>query len=340
MAAVQRLREDVAELAPAEGRKPGTLGHRRAEHYLVERLHTIGLSPYGGDSFRLPFAIPAELRRHGAAEGMNLIAVARGSDRDAAPLLLGAHYDSLLEAPCADDNAAGVAIVLEIALELVARPLKRDVVVALFDTEEQPYAGTPGMGSEHFHAHQMDARGVACAVIQDLTGHSVSMMAGGKKRRLPRIGNLLFMTGAESHAELPGAVAGCRRPWRLPLIAVLNRYIGDVSDHRPFRRAGRPYLFFSCGRWEHYHQASDTPQRLNYRKMRRIARFLTALLAHLDALPFDAAAEADTTGFEASSLRTAFGPWFPLVRRLFKLGKIETRADIDRLAGSFLKSGL
>lgn len=340
MAAIQRLREDVAELAPAEGRKPGTLGHRRAEHYLVERLLTVGLSPYRGDSFRMPFDIPEELRRDGVTEGMNLVAAARGTDRDAAPLLLGAHYDSLLEAPCADDNAAAVAIMLEVALELVARPLKRDVVIALFDTEEQPYAGTAGMGSEHFHAHQMDARGVACAVIQDLTGHRVSIAVGGRKRRLPRVGNLLFMTGAESHAELPGAVAGCRRPWRLPLVATLNRYIGDVSDHRTFRRAGTPYLFFSCGRWEHYHRATDTPQRLNYRKMRRIARFLTALLGRLDALPFNAAAETDTTAFEVSSLRSAFGPWFPLVRRLLKLGKIETRADIDRLASILRKAGL
>ena len=132
-----------------------------------------------------------------------------------------------------------MAIVLEVALELVARPLTRDVVVALFDTEEQPYAGTPGMGSIRFHDHQMDGRGMACAVIQDLTGHDVSLRFGGKQRRLPRIRNLLFMTGAESHAELAGAVAACRRPRRLPLIAVLNRYIGDVSDHRPFRHAGQ-----------------------------------------------------------------------------------------------------
>ena len=230
---------------------------------------------------------------------------------------------------------------LEVALELVARPLTRDVVVALFDTEEQPYAGTPGMGSTHFRDRQMDRRGVACAVIQDLTGHSVSLTVGGKKRRLPRVRNLLFMTGAESHAELPGAIAACRRPWRLPLIAVLNRYIGDVSDHRAFRRAGTPYLFFSCGRGEHYHKESDTPQRLNYRKMHRIARFLTTLLARLDALPYDSGGEpVDTAAFEVSSLRSAFGPWLPLVRRALKLGKIESRADIDRIAGALLKSGL
>ena len=333
MTAIQRLRDDVAALATAEGRKPGTLGHRRAEHYLVGRLHTIGLRPYRGDSFRLPFS-------GAGTEGMNLAAVVAGSRREAPPLLLGAHYDSVLEAPCADDNAAAAAIVLEVALELVSRPLTRDVVVALFDTEESPYTGTPAMGSLHFHGRQMDDRGIACAVIQDLTGHDVRLPFGGRQRRLPRCRNLLFMTGAESHAELAPAVAACRRPSRLPLIATLNRYIGDVSDHLPFRRAEQPYLFFSCGRWQHYHRESDSPERLNYHKMRRIARFLTTLLGALDRLPFAAGPVPDTTAFELQSLRTALGPWLPVVRRLLKLGKIETRADLDRLAQALLQTGL
>ena len=340
MAAVPRLRDDVAALAAAEGRKPGTLGHRRAEHYLVERLHAIGLRPYRGDSYRLPFSVAGVPGGAAATEGMNLAAVVAGTQREAPPLLLGAHYDSVLEAPCADDNAAAVAIVLEVARELVDRPLTRDVVVALFDTEESPYTGTPAMGSLHFHERQMDARGIACAVIQDLTGHDVRLPVGGRSRRLPRIRNLLFMTGAESHAELAPAVAACRRPWRLPLIATLNRHIGDVSDHLPFRRAGHPYLFFSCGRWEHYHRESDTAERLNYRKMRRIAHFLTTLLGALDALPLAAGAVPDTTAFELQSLRTALGPWLPVVRRLLKLGKIETRADLDRLAQALLRTGL
>ena len=59
-------------------------------------------------------------------------------------------------------------------------------------------------------------------------------------------------------------------------------------------------------------------------------------------LPFAAAApsRSDTTAFEVSSLRAAFGPWLPLVRRAMKLGKIESREDIDRIASALLKSGL
>ena len=337
---VLQLRDDVVALATEEGRRPGTLGHRRAADYLAERLHAIGLRPYRGDSFRLPFTAPGKPPASATVAGLNLVGVAEGARREAPPLLLGAHYDSLLEAPCADDNAAAVAIVLDVARELVDRPLTRDLVVALFDTEELPYNDTPAMGSVYFYEQQMDSRGVACAVIQDLTGHDVRFPIGGRQRRLPRIRNLLFMTGAESHAELPAAVAACRRPWRLPLIATLNRHVGDVSDHLPFRRAGLPYLFFSCGRWEHYHQPSDTPQRLNYHKMRRISHFLSSLLGQLDTLAFAASEPADTTAFEVGSVRAALGPWLPVVRRVLKLGKIETRADLDQLAAALLRTGL
>ena len=44
-----------------------------------------------------------------------------------------------------------------------------------------------------------------------------------------------------------------------------------MGDHGVFRRNDVPYLFFSCGRWEHYHQPSDTPDRLNYEKMEHVA---------------------------------------------------------------------
>ena len=161
----------------------------------------------------------------------------------------------------------------------------------------------------------------------------------GARHRLPRIRNLLSMTGAESHPELPAGLAACRLPRRLPWIGALNHYIGDVSDHLPFRRAGLSYLFFSCGRWEHYHQPSDTPQRFNCHKMRRIARFLTGLLGQLGALTLAAAEPADTTAFELSALRAALGPWLTVVRRALKLGKIETCAYLDRLAAVLLRTG-
>lgn len=53
----------------------------------------------------------------------------------------------------------------------------------------------------------------------------------------------------------------------------MNEYVGDLSDHCIFRANGVPYLFLSCGRWRHYHAQTDTPEKLNYRKMARLTRY-------------------------------------------------------------------
>ena len=54
--------------------------------------------------------------------------VVPGRDRSLPPVLLGAHYDSVIDAPCVDDNATSVALNLAIAEEYVLRPLERDLV--------------------------------------------------------------------------------------------------------------------------------------------------------------------------------------------------------------------
>ena len=128
---------------------------------------------------------------------------------------------------------------------------------------------TGTMGSERFYAEQMDDRGVHFALIYDLVGHDVSVPAEmvpgvggllakvpglrGKDIAIPHLRHLLFMTGAESHPRLPGLVDGAEMPkkLKLKLMATLNEYVGDMSDHGVFRRNGVPYLFFSCGRWAH-----------------------------------------------------------------------------------------
>ena len=69
-----------------------------------------------------------------------------------------------------------MAITLAIAEHLRATPPARDVLVAFFDAEEPPYFLSQAMGSVRFVLDQMDAprRGL-CALIQDLTGHDVSL---------------------------------------------------------------------------------------------------------------------------------------------------------------------
>ena len=333
---VQRLRADVAALATPAGRMVGGAGHARARDFLYKRMSSLGLERYNGaDGYTLSY-------QSGGQQFFNLVGVIPGADRQARPVLLGTHYDSVIDAPCADDNAAAVAITLAVAERLRSEQPARDVLVAFFDAEEPPYFLSQAMGSIRFVLAQMDARGVGCALIQDLTGHDVSLpLPGVGGVALTKLRDLVFMTGAESHPRLADLVRGCLGRTDLPLVATLNRHVGDMSDHHAFRTSGLPYLFFSCGHWEHYHQRSDTPEKLNYEKMARIAVLLAdvTLACGTCDLP-KATGDTDTAAFEIALLERAFGALLPMLLRLVGVQKLQGRAHLDALVASLTGLGL
>ena len=284
----QDLRHDVITLATSAGRMVGTAGHTAARRYLVERLNGLGLEPHG-ERFELPYEFAG-------AKLCNVIGEVRGTQPSLAPIVLAAHYDTCGPYPGADDNAAAIAIALAIAAKLRAEPAARSVVIALFDGEEPPYSFSPAMGSIHWYHHQR--RGpVHCAVVLDLVGHDVPV---------PGIEDLVFVTGMESDPELVIDLASVSEAVRVQ--PVLNRYVGDLSDHHVFRKHQRPFLFLSCGRWEHYHTRTDTPDRLNYDKMAAIAELVELLIRRVDVAqlrgPFDG---GDTLALELAGIERHFG---------------------------------
>jgi Peptidase family M28 len=188
------------------------------------------------------------------------------------------------------------------------------------------------MGSVRFFEHQRDDRGFHAAVVMDLVGHDVPLPLPALKELLPRFGSLLFVTGAESHPALADIVRHCRRDPELPIAAARNRLVGDLSDHHVFRINGVPYLFLSCGRWPHYHQPTDTPDRLNYDKMARIRAYLLCLTGELAASELPPTPEADTTGLEITLLKEALGPGLAALLGAAGLTRLETRQDMDALA--------
>jgi hypothetical protein len=56
---------------------------------------------------------------------------------------------------------------------------------------------------------------------------------------------------------------------------------GDFSDYHAFKERSMPYVFFSCGEWEHYHMPTDTVDKLSQDKMARIALYLEAFVREL-----------------------------------------------------------
>ena len=344
----ENLKRGVSALAKPEGRRVGSPGHAHARAWLLEKVRLAGLAPYRGDGFELSYT-------EGGERFTNIVGVIRGRHPTLEPILIGAHYDSVIDAPCADDNAAAVVIALEVAEALLGGNLERDVVIAFFDAEEPPYFQSPMMGSIRFYEDQMDERGLHAALVMDLVGHDVVLPVGQALRslrvmpsmikglglKLPRLRNLLFITGAESHPEMVDLLQGASID-DLPIVATLNEYIGDLSDHGVFRSNGIPYLFLSCGRWKHYHEPTDTPERLNYMKMARITNLVVYLTERLNASPFGRGEKAGdfTVSLEIELLERAFGPLYPLLLRGAGVARLEERADVDQVASAFLSVGL
>ena len=317
------------------GRRVGQPGHDRALDYLDDRLKKIGLETFAGDTYRLPFSGTTGFGTR--MEFTNLVGVVPGSGRSdgtrSKPILIGAHFDSVIDAPCSDDNAAAVAVVLAVAEKAMARPPTSDLIVALFDSEEPPWYLGPDMGSNRFVADHGDELDLAGAFILDLVGHDVTIPSIPFARWLPRIRNFLAVLGAESHPSMAATVERARSGERgLTVLATLNRYAPDLSDHYAFRTAGFPYLFLSCGQGEHYHSPSDTPDWVNYRKVRKVYRYLDSLVRSLDTADPAKWSEDDTIGLEIRTFRRSLGWLYPIILKRLGLDKLETRRDMDALA--------
>lgn len=242
-------------------RNPGTDGGATARTELRGRLEHLGLEPGGEDGFDQP--IPG-------IGGVNLLGVIPGSgDRF---VLLAAHYDACgPNNPGADDNAAGVAVALDVASQLRRRGLNRSVIIALFDAEEPPNFLSPTMGSRWFVDHPtVPLDRIDMMICLDLVGHALGPVG------LPgQVRESIFVLGAEKSSgtgktlEAIAATPGIR-PRRID-----NYIIASMSDYDAFMNARVPFLFYTAGRWEHYHASTDTPDRLDYDKMTALATHLT-----------------------------------------------------------------
>lgn len=303
-----QLRNDVEAIATDQGRTVGTAGHRAAREYLVARCRDLGLIGYSDGELELPY-------QRSGVDFCNVVGVLPGSEPTLAPILLGAHYDTFGMQPGADDNAAAVAIMLSMVEPLRWRKLRRPVVFAFFDAEEPPHFLSEAMGSIRWYEDQR--RGdVHCAVVLDLVGHDIPA---------PGLSDLVFMTGMESDPGLE-EVFRAVQPDGIRIVPSLTRYVGDLSDYYAFRNDQRPYLFFSCGHWEHYHKQTDTADRLIYDKMSALSTHLSSLVTRLDktelAGPFEG---YDTTATEIELLTRHFAP-------ILEASDISlnTREDVDR----------
>lgn len=325
------IRRDTEKLSIPKGRRVNQPGHEIALQYLKKRMKEIGLLPFKNNNFCLPYR----------DQFTNLAGVIPGRNSSALPVLMGAHYDSAIDAPCSDDNAISVALILNISEILIRKPPERNTIVAFFDAEEKPYFLTENMGSTRFcndHCNDID---FACVVILDMIGHDFQVGIPPVDLLIPGIRQMLFILGSESHLELPAIIEHATSKSKgLRVIPTLTRYIGDRSDYHAFRKAGQPYLFISKGWGKHSHKPEDTVDWINFNRVERIQSLVLEMLELLDnATMAENRTPEDPFPCEIRMMRKAIGWPLPLILGClgFYRFALRSRIDIDSLMDRVLK---
>lgn len=201
----------------------------------------------------------------GPDAGTNLILRLRGISTKKAPVLIGAHYDGPLHSPGADDNATGVAALLELVKRFAAKPAPRPMWFVAFDQEEWGMLGSKALASELKNAGQKLCMMVSLEMLgytsdqQDYPMPAMRHVFGDRGDFIAVVGNV----GAA--VQLPAMVGAMGRHVTTKLLPVPDRgqSLPDtrLSDHSPFWDNGFNAAMVtdtSFLRNPHYHQMTDT----------------------------------------------------------------------------------
>jgi len=278
----ERLRAHVRGLAEEIGDRH--LSRREALQYARDYV-AAQLAPFADELIPQTF----EVDGHTVA---NLIALSRGTD-PSERLVVGAHYDTCFN-PGADDNASGVAGLIELARAVQGRPHRRTIHFVAFVNEEPPYFQTPQMGSAVYVARaRAEGARIAAVVILEMIGYYTNAANSQTYPPLfglgrPTTGNYLGVVGnMRSYRLITQIARGLRRANRLPIqsIAAPARVPGVAwSDQWAFWRAGiRGVMLTDTAfyRNPHYHHATDTWDTLDYAVMASVVESLSPVVLEL-----------------------------------------------------------
>ena len=209
-------------------------------------------------------------------------------------IILGAHYDSVAGAPGANDNASGIAALLEIARLLAGNSYPRTVRLVAFANEEPPFFYGEEMGST-VYATRSRQRGeqIKAMLVLETIGYYTDI-PGSQHYPFPfsffypDTGNFIGFVGNLSSRHLVRRAIGTfRASTAFPSEGVAAPgWMKGIhwSDHWSFWQAGYPAIMITdtaLFRYQHYHAATDTPEKIDYSGLARVTRGLADVVAEL-----------------------------------------------------------
>ncbi len=279
------IQDDVAFLASdeMEGRQTGTEGEKIAVAYISKLFEELGLTGKGTNGYVQPFSFKPKTNPHeevkfdvngdGTITGNNVIGYFDNKAENT--IIIGAHYDHLgyggegslfrdtIKAVHngADDNASGVALLLNLAKKLKDKNTKNNYLFMAFSGEEMGL-----LGSNYFVKNPtIDTKKVSYMINMDMVGRM-------KKD------SSLAVYGTGTSPIFKQVLKAHNNDFKL----IQNESGVGPSDHTSFYLADIPVLHFFTGQHSDYHRPSDDIETLNYEGMAKISNYIFDIISDLD----------------------------------------------------------
>jgi Zn-dependent M28 family amino/carboxypeptidase len=286
------IKEDVTFLSDdaLEGRQTGTEGEKAAAKYIAKRLEDLGLEGKGTNEYFQAFSFKPKTNPHQKVNytvkdgdsiitGTNVLGFINNNAENT--IVIGAHYDHLgygAEGSLhrgaqaihngADDNASGVAVMLNLAEKLKTKNTNNNYLFMAFSGEEMGL-----LGSNYFVKNAtIDTKRINYMINMDMVG------------RL-KADSTLAAYGVGTSPILKQTLKAHNSNFKL-----IQKESGiGPSDHTSFYNVDIPVLHFFTGQHEDYHKPSDDFEKLNYKGMQTISNYIFEVISDLDnngKLPF------------------------------------------------------
>ena len=281
-----KIKEDVTFLADdkLEGRETGTNGEKAAAEYLANRFEDLGLEPKGTNGYFQEFTFKpkkgphqevkfSETKADSTITGTNVLGFI--NNNAAKTIVIGAHYDHLgfgAEGSLykgedkaihngADDNASGVAVMLNLASKLNNTNANNNYLFMAFSGEEMGL-----LGSNYFVKN--------ATVHIDSINYMLNMDMVGRLKK----DSTLAVYGVGTSPIFKQVINASNNKFK-----IIEKESGvGPSDHTSFYLGDVPVLHFFTGQHEDYHKPSDDSNLLNYEGMEAISNYIFDIITDLD----------------------------------------------------------
>lgn len=275
------INEHIEFLADEElnGRLAGTAGEAAAANYISDQFLMAGLQPAGDNGTYLQqFPLRGPMTQAMEIENSlsrNVIGFLEGSGRSGQYIVIGAHYDSqgmggIISMdqegepaihPGADDNASGVAGLLELAEYFSDETPRKNMLFIAFSGEELGLLGSRYFVEEMAISPDSIAAMINLDMIGRMTDNALTIFGTGTSNRWD---------------EILGSVS-------VDSLTITRAPSGTgASDHTSFYEAEIPVLHYFTGTHEHYHRPTDTPDKINSEGIEKVAAHVAEVVEEID----------------------------------------------------------